>query len=107
EFTGAFSVKLLSPVADTALNPLLLLQHLEADAKMAAHEELLKGLLRIGLEKEHVEGDLETVVRQRYAEQIEPLLARNLIVREDGSIKTRAMFAKGRLTVNGQDMPLF
>jgi uncharacterized protein YdgA (DUF945 family) len=107
EFTGAFSVKLLSPVADTALNPLLLLQHLEADAKMAAHEELLKGLLRIGLEKEHVEGDLETVVQQRYAEQIEPLLARNLIVREDGSIKTQAMFAKGRLTVNGQDMPLF
>ncbi len=107
EFTGAFSVKLLSPVVDTALNPLLLLQYLEADAKMAAHEELLKGLLRIALEQEQIEGDLETMVQQRYAEQIEPLLARGLIVREGDIVKTQAMFANGRLTVNGQDLPLF
>lgn len=107
DFTGAFSLKLLSPGAEAALNPLMLLQHLEADARMAAHEELLKGLLRIGLENEQVEGDLETLVQLRYAEQIEPLLERGLIVREGGIIKTQAMFANGKLAVNGQDMPIF
>jgi uncharacterized protein YdgA (DUF945 family) len=85
----------------------MLLQHLEAAAQMAVHEELLKGLLRIALENEQIEGDLDTLVQQRYAEQIEPLLVRNLIVREDGIIKTQAMFAGGKLAVNGQDMPIF
>ena len=107
DFTGAFSLKLLSPGAEAALNPLMLLQHLEADARMAAHEELLKGLLRISLENEQVGDDLETLVQLRYAEQIEPLLERGLIVREGGIIKTQAMFANGKLAVNGQDMPIF
>lgn len=107
DFTGAFSLKLLAPGAEAALNPLMLLQHLEAAAQMAVHEELLKGLLRIALENEQIEGDLDTLVQQRYAEQIEPLLARNLIVREDGIIKAQAMFVSGKLTVNGQDMPIF
>jgi len=109
ELTGAFSVKLLSPAGDVALNPLLLLQHLEAAAEMAVHEELLKGLLRIGLDQDGGQSaaDLEVLVQQRYAEQIEPLLERNLIVREGGIIKGKALFANGRLAVNGQEMPLF
>jgi uncharacterized protein YdgA (DUF945 family) len=83
EMTGAFSVKLTSPVQGAALNPLLLLQHLEAGAQVAVHEELLKGFLRISLgqDGEPASDDLEILVQLRYNEQIEPLLAQNLIVR--------------------------
>ena len=107
DLKGAFSVKLLSPVADTALNPLLLLQHLEAGAQMAVHEELLKGMLRIGMEKEFGGENLEEMVQQRYAERIEPLVAQNLLVREAGILSGTASFSNGQLTVNGKEMPLF
>jgi uncharacterized protein YdgA (DUF945 family) len=107
DLKGAFSVKLLSPVADAELNPLLLLQHLEAGAQMAVHEELLKGMLRIEMEKEFGGENLEEMVRQRYAEGIEPLVAQNLLVREGGILSGAAQFSNGRLTVNGKEMPLF
>lgn len=107
DLKGAFSVKLLSPVADTGLNPLLLLQHLEAGAELAVHEELLKGMLRIGMEKEFGGENLEEMVRQRYAERIEPLVAQNLLVREGGILSGAALFSQGHLTVNGKEMPLF
>lgn len=107
DLTGAFSVKLLSPAGEAGLNPLLLLQHLEAGAQMAVHEELLKGMLRIGMEKEADGQNLEEIVQQRYAERIEPLLAQNLLVREGGIISGKASFSNGRLSVNGKDMPLF
>jgi uncharacterized protein YdgA (DUF945 family) len=107
DLAGAFSVKLLSPAGEAELNPLLLLQHLEAGAQLAVHEELLKGMLRIGLEKEADGQNLEEIVQQRYAERIDPLLAQNLLVREGGILSGQALFANGRLTVNGKDMPLF
>ncbi len=109
EMTGAFSVKLTSPVEGAALNPLLLLQHLEAGAQVAVHEELLKGLLRMSLGQDGEPGsdELEILVQLRYNEQIEPLLAQNLLVRDGDVIKADAMFANGRLAVNGQAVPLF
>lgn len=107
DLKGAFSLKLLAPVADTGLNPLLLLQHLEAGAELAVHEELLKGMLRIGMEKEFDGENLEEMVRRRYAERIEPLVAQNLLVREGGILSGEALFSSGRLTVNGKEMPLF
>jgi len=109
EMTGAFSAKLTSPVEGAALNPLLLLQHLEAGVQLAVHEELLKGLLRMSLGQgvEAGSDELEILVQLRYNEQIEPLLAQNLIVRDGDVIKADAVFAKGRLAVNGQAVPLF
>ena len=107
DLTGAFSVKLLSPAGEAGLNPLLLLQHLEAGAEMAVHEELLKGMLRLGMEEESDGQDLEEIVRQRYAERIDPLVAQNLLVREGGIVSGKALYSNGRLTVNGKDMPLF
>lgn len=109
EMTGAFSVKMTSPVEGAALNPLLLLQHLEAGAQVAVHEELLKGLLRMSLGQDGEPGsdELEILVQLRYNEQIEPLLAQNLLVRDGDVIKADAMFANGRLAVNGQAVPLF
>ena len=109
EMTGAFSVKLTSPVQGAALNPLLLLQHLEAGAQVAVHEELLKGLLRISLgqDGEQASDDLEILVQLRYNEQIEPLLAQNLIVRDGDVIRADAVYANGSLAVNGQAVPLF
>jgi uncharacterized protein YdgA (DUF945 family) len=107
--TGAFSVKLTSPVQGAALNPLLLLQHLEAGAQVAVHEELLKGFLRISLgqDGEQASDDLEILVQLRYNEQIEPLLAQNLIVRDGDVIRADAVYANGSLAVNGQAVPLF
>ena len=107
DLTGAFSVKLLSPAGEAGLNPLLLLQHLEAGAELAVHEELLKGMLRIDMDKEAEGQNLEEIVQQRYAERIEPLVAQNLLVREGGIISGKALFSNGRLTVNGKDMPIF
>lgn len=107
DLTGAFSVKLLSPAGEAGLNPLLLLQHLEAGAEMAVHEELLKGMLRIGMEDESGGNDLDEAVRQRYAERIDPLVAQNILVREGGIVSGKALFSNGRLTVNGKDMPVF
>ena len=109
EMTGAFSLKLASPVQGTAMNPLLLLQHLEAGAQVAVHEELLKGLLRMSLGQDGEPGsdELEILVQLRYNEQIEPLLAQNLLVRDGDVIRADAVFANGRLAVNGQAVPLF
>lgn len=109
EMNGAFSVRLTSPVQGAALNPLLLLGHLEAGAKVAVHEELLKGLVRLSLGQEGGIGpdELEILVQLRYNEQIEPLVARNLVVREGDVVKAEAVFANGSLAVNGQSVPLF
>lgn len=109
EMTGAFSVKLTAPVEGAALNPLLLLKHLEAGAQVAVHEELLKGLLRLSLAEDGTlaSEELEILVQLRYNEQIEPLLAQNLLVRDGDVIRAQAVFASGNLAVNGQAVPLF
>lgn len=109
EMNGAFSVRLTSPVQGAALNPLLLLGHLEAGARVAVHEELLKGLMRLSLGQEDGIGadELEILAQLRYNEQIEPLVARNLVVRDGDVVKAEAVFANGSLAVNGQSVPLF
>jgi Bacterial protein of unknown function (DUF945). len=93
----------------------VLIKHVDANVEMAVHETLLMGVMRMGIEQllgaasgaDAGAVDVDALVRQQYAEQVEPLLARNLIVRDGESIKTQASFAQGKLVVNGQEMPLF
>ena len=115
ELTGALFVKLDAPGEEALSNPLLLIKHVDANVEMAVHETLLMGVMRMGIEQllgaasaaEAGAVDVDALVRQQYAEQVEPLLARNLIVRDGETIRTRASFAQGKLVVNGQEMPLF
>lgn len=115
ELTGALFVKLDAPGEEALSNPLLLIKHVDANVEMAVHETLLMGVMRMGIEQLLVAAsgadagvvDVDALVRQQYAEQVEPLLARNLIVRDGETIKTHASFAQGKLVVNGQEMPLF
>ena len=51
--------------------------------------------------------ELEILAQLRYNEQIEPLVARNLVVRDGDVVKAEAVFANGSLAVNGQSVPLF
>ena len=112
DVAGRLSIKLDAPDEAAARNPLLLLRHLDASAELAVAETLVTGLLRMDVEAGQAgdamgRDELEALVRQRFAGEIEPLLGRNLLVRDGSDLKTSAVFCKGRLTVNGQEMPLF
>lgn len=115
ELTGALFVKLDAPGEEALSNPLLLIKHVDANVEMAVHETLLMGVMRMGIEQllgaasgaDAGAVDVDALVRQQYAEQVEPLLARKLIVRDGETIRTQASFAQGKLVVNGQEMPLF
>jgi uncharacterized protein YdgA (DUF945 family) len=112
DVAGSLSVKLDAPGEAAAGNPLLLLRHLEASAELAVAETVVTGLLRMDVEAGQAGGamgaeEVEALVRQRFSGEIEPLLERNLLARDGSDLKTRAVFSKGSLTVNGQEMPLF
>jgi uncharacterized protein YdgA (DUF945 family) len=112
DVAGSLSIRLEAPDEAAARNPLLLLRHLDASAELAVAETLIMGLLRMDVEAGQSGGamgrdELEALVRQRFAGEIEPLLGRNLLVRDGSDLKAGAVFSKGRLTVNGQEMPLF
>ena len=112
DVAGSLSVKLDAPGEAAAGNPLLLLRHLDASAELAVAESVVTGLLRMDIEAGQADGamgpdEVEALVRQRFAGEIEPLLGRNLLVRDGSDLKTQAVFSKGGLTVNGQMMSLF
>ncbi len=111
ELTGALSIRLDAPGEAAALNPLLLLQHVNASVELAVHEALVKGLMVMSITQQQAADanaqDVEAVAQQAYAQQVETLLERNLIVRDGETIKSEASFAQGKLMVNGQEMPLF
>lgn len=112
DVAGSLSVKLDAPSEAAAGNPLLLLRHLDASAELAVAESVVTGLLRMDVEAGQADGamaaeEVEALVHQRFAGEVEPLLGRNLLVRDGSDLKTRAVFSKGSLTVNGQEMPLF
>ena len=112
DVAGSLSVKLDAPGEAAAGNPLLLLRHLDASAELSVAESVVTGLLRMDVETGQIDGsmgaeEVDALVRQRFASEVEPLLVRNLLVRDGSDLKTRAVFSKGGLTVNGQEMPLF
>ena len=110
DLTGSMQVRSDAPAGQTAVNPLLLLPFVKAEAELVAAEELLVGLLGLDVRRQEPAASDEAVdllARQRFREQIEPLLARGFLTRDGANITGRASFSQGRLTVNGQTMPLF
>jgi len=110
DLTGSLQVRSNAPAGQAAVNPLLLLPFVEAEAELIASEELLVGLLGLDVRRQEPAASDEAVdllARQRFREQIEPLLARGFLTRDGANITGRASFSQGRLTVNGQSTPLF
>lgn len=110
DLTGSLQVRSDAPAGQAAVNPPLLLPYVEAEAELTAAEELLVGLLGLDVRREEPAVSDEAVdllARQRFRDQIEPLLARGFLTRDGANITGRASLSQGRLTVNGQTMPLF
>ena len=107
---ATMDVRLDAPGGISVTNILLLLRNIDAVAELRVDESLLVGLARLDLEGKGGSGegaDLDALARSMVAGQLEPLLARNLVVREGDLLKTSAVLRQGRLTVNGQETPLF
>lgn len=110
DLTGSLQVRSDAPAGQAAVNPLLLLPYVEAEAELIASEELLVGLLGLDVRSQDPAATDEAVdllARQRFRDQIEPLLARGFLTRDGVNITGRASLSQGHLTVNGQSTPLF
>lgn len=110
DLTGSLQVRSDAPAGQAAVNPLLLLPYVEAEAELIASEELLVGLLGLDVRSQDPAATDEAVdllARQRFRDQIEPLLARGFLTRDGANITGRASLSQGHLTVNGQSTPLF
>jgi uncharacterized protein YdgA (DUF945 family) len=113
--TGSMFMRLDAP-GETALgNPLLLLGHMEASAEASMHETLVQAIMRAQAKNERPETpaagmggqDLEALQLQQYSDQINALVARNLVIRDGDLLRLRAKFSQGQLTINGQELSLF
>lgn len=110
DLTGSMQVRSDAPAGQAAVNPLLLLPYVQAEAELTAAEELLVGLLGLdagGQVQAAPDAGADVLGRERFRQQVEPLLARGLLTRDGANITARASLSQGRLTVNGQPMPLF
>jgi uncharacterized protein YdgA (DUF945 family) len=110
DLTGSLQVKSDAPAGQAVLNPLLLLPHVSAEAEVNATEELLVGLLGLDVRRQApdaADADVDAMARQRFREQVEPLLAQGILIRDGATISGKASLSQGRLTVNGQTTPLF
>ncbi|GAB6112724.1 YdgA family protein [Desulfomicrobium salsuginis] len=110
DLTGSLQVRSDAPAGQAAVNPLLLLPYVKAEAELIASEELLVGLLGLDVRNQDPAATDEAVdllARQRFRDQIEPLLARGFLTRDGANITGRASLSQGHLTVNGQSTPLF
>jgi uncharacterized protein YdgA (DUF945 family) len=113
--TGSMSVRLDAPGESALGNPLLLLGHLDATAEASVHEALVQALMRGQGAEERPEipatglggQDLEALLQQQRTDQINALISRNLLIRDGDTLRARAEFNQGRLTVNGLELSLF
>jgi len=110
----------LNNVDETVLqNPTLLMNHLEAEAGIAADEQLVRALANFSL-KEAVrkqladdpsappltEEQIDTLVDQQVDTQLQNLTAQQFLVLDNNSYKAQAAFKQGMLTVNGRQIPI-
>jgi len=113
DMESTLHVRLDPPGEAVSANLLTLLRRIDATAEMAVDESLLVGLVRSSLEGTAAGGGsadgagLDALARQTVDAELDPLLARNLIMRDGGKIRTRAVLKQGLLKVNGQETPLF
>lgn len=106
-------LRLATPGA-TLDNPLALLFGLEASAEIKLHETLLKSLLAGAVQRKMAtaeqgaaQSDIAQIMSMQIDSQIEDLIAKNLIVRDNGALKGQAEWNRGKLRVNGQDLNPF
>jgi len=108
DMDASLDVRIDAAGGASSANVLQLLRGLDAAAELRMDESLLVGLARMDLEaKGASSGDLDSLARRIVAGQIGPLVARNLVVREEGAFRTSAVLRRGRLQVNGRETPLF
>ena len=110
DMTGSLLVRSEAPAGQAVANPLLLLPFMVAEAEVSTSEELLVGLVGLDLRSQEpaaTDEEIERRARERVGEETSSLMARGLLVREGPNIVARAALRNGRLTVNGQEMPLF
>ena len=110
DMTGSLLVRSEAPAGQAVANPLLLLPFMVAEAEVSTSEDLLVGLVGLDLRSQEpaaTDEEIERRARERVGEETGSLMARGLLVREGANIAARAALRNGRLTVNGQEMPLF
>ena len=110
DMAGSLMVRSDAPGGQMAANPLLMLPFIEAEAEVSTSEELLVGLVGLDIRTQEpamTDEEVEKRARERVGQETDSLLARGLLVREGSDIVARAALKKGRLTVNGQETPLF
>jgi len=122
EAEGTFRLKLAGLQGVDPQDPAALmkcLQHIDSAADAAVDESLVRGILVSSLKSSlQKAGDgtarqpvgdkeIEGMVDQQLAGQLEALVAQHFIVREGKKIKSSATFNHGELVVNGQPMPVF
>ncbi len=126
EAEGTFKLKLNKPTDEAPENLAAIfgyLQYLDSSADLSVDESLLRVLLasnmknsvkleleavrKAGVEVEMSDEEVDVMVEQQLDQQLEMLIAQNLIVRDGGKIRSNATFNDGQLLVNGQPMPVF
>ena len=120
DFTSHWRTRLDNVDESVMQDPGLLLQHLEAEADIAASEQLVRAMVGFflrGAIKKQMENDpnapvlsdeqVNSFVDQQAAAQLQGLTAQKFLVKESDTYKAQAAFRQGELTLNGQQIPLF
>jgi len=112
DFSWAMQIKVDGDAARAMVSPFQLVGAITAQAEMTISETLLARTLtainRQQLTKAWQAGELEAgpdeidqLAARRSRQQLQDLVARHLLVKQDDQIKARATFRQGRLLVNG------
>lgn len=112
-FSGKLKIAFDGSVTPALENPLLLLAALSAQAEVNVKERLLEqivaAIVKSDIEPEggeQTEADLQKLAADKTRVILENLLKDRLMVKENDSYKAAADYRQGKLTVNGQMIPL-
>lgn len=112
-FSGKLKIAFDGSVTPSLENPLLLLAALSAQAEVNVKEKLLEqivaAIVKSDIEPEggdQSEADLQKLAADKTRVILNDLLKDRLMVKENDSYKASADYHQGKLTVNGQKIPL-
>jgi uncharacterized protein YdgA (DUF945 family) len=111
DLTGRLKLAVAGSGGDLTGNILMLLNNLTASADLVISEPLLFFLMENSFRNEF-EGsedrpdplEVEKAARAKTAGIVQSLLSQNIIIRENGSLKTSASYKSGKVTVNGHKL---
>ena len=116
---GSVRVKLHGEDGVVFNDPQSWAKNLEAAAQLTIDEGLVRSMMASDLEKDfklaREQGNLPdfsdeeigNLIQQQIDGQIEAMAAQNLLLRENGQLKSQATFNRGELVVNERALPLF